>query len=99
GIGTPKQVSGYLKRYADIGMDQMILMGQSGRNRHEHICESIEIFAREVMPALKENEEKRERRKREELEPFIEAALKRKEKMPPIAPEDIPGIKATGVRR
>src|SRR5690606_15337191 len=33
GIGTPKQVSGYLKRYADIGMDHMILMGQRGRNR------------------------------------------------------------------
>ncbi len=99
GIGTPDQVHGYLKRYAETGMDQMIMMQQSGRNRHEHICESLELFSKTVMPRLKDGEEARLRRKKAELEPFIEAALKRKDKMPPIAPEDIPEIKATGVRR
>ena len=28
----------------------MILLNQAGRNRHEHICESLELFAAEVMP-------------------------------------------------
>jgi alkanesulfonate monooxygenase SsuD/methylene tetrahydromethanopterin reductase-like flavin-dependent oxidoreductase (luciferase family) len=98
GIGTPRQVLSHLTRYAQTGMDQMIMMLQSGRNRHDHICESLELFAREVMPALKENEDKRVAKKNAELEPFIEAALKRKERLPPVAPQDIPGIKATGIR-
>ena len=28
----------------------MILLNQAGKNTHEHICESLELFAREVMP-------------------------------------------------
>ena len=31
---------------------------QAGRNRHEHIMESLELFAREVMPEFKERDEK-----------------------------------------
>ena len=28
----------------------MILLNQAGRNRHEDICEALELFAAEVMP-------------------------------------------------
>ena len=28
----------------------MILLNQAGKNTHEHICESLDLFAREVMP-------------------------------------------------
>jgi hypothetical protein len=28
----------------------VILLNQAGKNTHEHICESLELFAREVMP-------------------------------------------------
>ena len=31
-------------------MDQVIFVLQAGPNRHEHICESLELFARRVMP-------------------------------------------------
>jgi hypothetical protein len=31
-------------------VDQIILLNQAGRNRHEHICEALELFATEVMP-------------------------------------------------
>jgi hypothetical protein len=31
-------------------VDQVILLNQAGRNRHEHICEALELFAAEVMP-------------------------------------------------
>ena len=27
-----------------------MLLNQAGKNTHEHICESLELFAREVMP-------------------------------------------------
>jgi len=47
-------------------------------NKHEHICEAIELFSKEVMPVLKEREDERIKRKQEELAPFIAAALARK---------------------
>jgi alkanesulfonate monooxygenase SsuD/methylene tetrahydromethanopterin reductase-like flavin-dependent oxidoreductase (luciferase family) len=49
-IGTPEQVAELVTRYEQAGVDQMIFVLQSGRNRHEHICESLELFAHEVMP-------------------------------------------------
>ena len=39
-----------LSQYADTHIDQIILLNQSGKTTHEHICESLELFAREVMP-------------------------------------------------
>jgi hypothetical protein len=34
-------------------IDQVILLNQAGKNSHEHICESLELFAREVMPEFR----------------------------------------------
>ena len=96
-IGTPKSVREHLLSYADVGVDQMIFIQQSGMNRHEHICEAMELFAREVMPALKEREDEREKKKAEELAPFIEAALKRKPRMPALTPEEVPNIESIGI--
>ena len=77
-IGTPSQIRELLRGYADAGVDQVIFVSQAGRNRHEHICESMELFAREVMPAFHDGEAERERRKLERLAPAIEAALARR---------------------
>ncbi|MDY7082775.1 MAG: LLM class flavin-dependent oxidoreductase, partial [Halobacteria archaeon] len=49
-IGTPQELRENLRGYADVGVDQIIFVQQGGRNEHEHICESLEIFADEVMP-------------------------------------------------
>ena len=38
-------------------MDQVILLNQSGQNRHDDICSSLELFAREVMPEFHERDE------------------------------------------
>ena len=46
GIGTPDQVRAHLQGYEDAGVDQVIFVQQSGTNRHEHICELLELFAR-----------------------------------------------------
>jgi len=77
-IGTPEQIRALLRGYAEVGIDQVIFVSQTGRNRHEHICESLELFAREVMPEFHEDEERREREKRERLAPAIERALARR---------------------
>ena len=39
-----------LGRYEAAGVDQVIFLAQAGRTKHEHICESLELFARDVMP-------------------------------------------------
>lgn len=39
-----------LKRFQSSHIDQVILLNQAGKNSHEHICESLELFGREVMP-------------------------------------------------
>ncbi|HHZ07418.1 MAG TPA: LLM class flavin-dependent oxidoreductase [Rhizobiales bacterium] len=96
-IGDPRSVREHLKSYADVGIDQMIFIQQSGTNRHEHICEAIELFAREVMPDLKVGEEERVARKNEELAPFIEKALARKPRLAEIAPQDVPNVESIGV--
>ena len=57
-IGTPDQVREYLRRYEEAGVDQVIFVLQAGRNRHEHIMESIELFGREVLPEFIERDEK-----------------------------------------
>ena len=42
------------------------------------------------MPALKADQAAREAKKQAELAPFIEAALKRKKRMAPVAPGAVP---------
>ena len=49
-IGTPEQIAALMKRYEAAGVDQVIFVCQAGANRHDHICESLELFAAEVMP-------------------------------------------------
>jgi alkanesulfonate monooxygenase SsuD/methylene tetrahydromethanopterin reductase-like flavin-dependent oxidoreductase (luciferase family) len=78
-IGTPDQVKDLVRRYDEAGVDQVIFVLQAGRNRHEHICESLELFAAEVMPQFLEGRERREAARDEQLQPAIEAALERRE--------------------
>jgi alkanesulfonate monooxygenase SsuD/methylene tetrahydromethanopterin reductase-like flavin-dependent oxidoreductase (luciferase family) len=95
GIGTPEDMRSHLKGMQEAGVDQVIFLQQAGRNRHEHICESLELFAAEVMPGFKADVEAREAKKREELAPWIEAALARKKWMQPLAPGEVPVVRAS----
>jgi hypothetical protein len=87
-VGTPRQLREYLRRYEEAGVDQIIFVMQAGRNRHEHIMESLELFAREVMPEFKERDEKLVAAKQKRLAKVVEAALARRvEDVPPL-PKD-----------
>jgi alkanesulfonate monooxygenase SsuD/methylene tetrahydromethanopterin reductase-like flavin-dependent oxidoreductase (luciferase family) len=77
-IGTPDQVRELLRGYEAAGIDLVIFVSQAGRNRHEHICESLELFATKVMPDFAEHEAEREKDKLERLAPAMEAALARR---------------------
>src|SRR5438552_3835957 len=77
-IGTPAQVRDYLRRYEEYGVDQVILVSQAGKNRHEHVMESLELFGREVLPEFLERDEKASADKARRLEPIVEKVLARK---------------------
>ena len=96
GIGTPEQLRAHLKSFEDAGVDQVAFIQQGGKNRHDHICQSLELFAREVLPEFDEREEARANRKQQELTPFLEQAMMRKEKMAPLAEDRIPSFVALG---
>jgi alkanesulfonate monooxygenase SsuD/methylene tetrahydromethanopterin reductase-like flavin-dependent oxidoreductase (luciferase family) len=96
GIGTPDQLREHLRKFADVGVDQVSFIQQGGRNKHEHICEALELFAGDVMPEFKEKEAERQKKKAEELAPFIEKAMKRKQFMKPLADSEIPPVVALG---
>ena len=94
GIGTPAQVRNHLKAFEDTGVDQVVFIQQGGNNRHEHICASLELFAAEVLPEFKAREQARQRRKAEELAPYIEKAMARKKKV--AAARRLPEVTAYG---
>ena len=96
GIATPEGLRKHLRTFADCGVDQVSFIQQGGRNRHEDICEALELFAAEVMGEFKAEEAERVRRKDEELAPFIEAAFKRKTYLPPLADSEIAPVIALG---
>src|SRR3954464_15177767 len=77
-IGTPEQVLDLCRRYEAAGVDQVIFVLQAGPNRHEHICESLELFAQRVIPEFEPDRERRERAKADQLAPAIERALARR---------------------
>ena len=55
-IGSPETIRRKLRRFEESNVDQVILLNQAGRNRHEDICSSLELFAAEVMPEFQARE-------------------------------------------
>jgi hypothetical protein len=56
-IGSPDTIRKKLRRFRTSHIDQVILLNQAGKNSHEHICESLDLFAREVMPEFQHDGE------------------------------------------
>ncbi len=94
GIGTPDQVREHLAAFEDTGVDQVVFIQQGGNNRHEDICASLELFAARVLPEFKEREHDRQRRKAEELGPYVEKAMARRRRVEPADP--VPSVWAYG---
>ena len=96
GIGTPEDMRKHLRKFEEVGVDQVTFIQQAGMNKHEHICESLALFGQEVLPEFKEREVARETKKAEELAPYIDAAMQRKKYIEPLADKDIPVFPALG---
>jgi alkanesulfonate monooxygenase SsuD/methylene tetrahydromethanopterin reductase-like flavin-dependent oxidoreductase (luciferase family) len=55
-IGSAETIRRRLSKFEESNVDQVILLNQAGKNTHEHICESLERFARDVMPEFHDRE-------------------------------------------
>lgn len=80
-VGSIDQVRDYMERYEQSGMDLLMLQSQLGRNKHEDICESMELFARHIMPPFLERDEQQQKEKAKRLAPAIDRAMERKAKL------------------
>jgi hypothetical protein len=49
-IGSPETIRAKLRKFEQSQVDQVILLNQAGKNTHDDICASLELFAAEVMP-------------------------------------------------
>ena len=54
-IGSPDTIRRKLRKFEASHIDQVILLNQAGRNSHQDICDSLELFAEEVMPEFHAN--------------------------------------------
>ena len=87
-IGTPEQVRDLCRRYEEAGVDQVIFCLQAGRNRHEHICESLELFGSEVLPGFAARADEADAAREARLGGAIPAALARREPPRRLADRD-----------
>lgn len=99
GIGTPDEIGKSMRRFEEAGVDQVVLLQQSGKSLHKDICESLELFAASVMPAFKRRDAEREAKKAAELAPYLARALARKEHPPALNDAQIAPIIAVGGQR
>lgn len=78
-VGTPDQIAELIERYEAAGVDQIIFVSQAGTNRHEHVCESIELFGTSVLPRFADRAAEVDRARRERFADAIGEALARRE--------------------
>lgn len=49
-IGSPETIRKRLRQFEAAHIDQVILLNQAGKTSHQDICDSLTLFAEEVMP-------------------------------------------------
>ena len=71
-IGSPDTIRERLIKFEESNIDQVILLNQAGKNTHEDICSSLELFATEVMPEFHAREPEHQEWKKGVLSGAIE---------------------------
>ena len=94
-IGTPADAVRWLKQAEGAGIDHVIFLQQGGNNRHVDICESLELFGSRVLDEFTADRSEREAAKAEELAPYIDKAMARKQRLRPLQRHEIPVVEAS----
>lgn len=92
-VGDPDHLRKQLRAFEEVGIDQVICLSQAGNIPHEMLCESIELFGKEVLPEFKDRDQKRAAEKTAQVERLNELCLPRRAKVEPHEPKP---IKAAG---
>jgi alkanesulfonate monooxygenase SsuD/methylene tetrahydromethanopterin reductase-like flavin-dependent oxidoreductase (luciferase family) len=71
-IGSPERLRRRLRKMQETHIDQVIFLVQTGRTKHEHMCEALELFATEVMPEFHEADDQHQTWKQAVLDGEIE---------------------------
>jgi alkanesulfonate monooxygenase SsuD/methylene tetrahydromethanopterin reductase-like flavin-dependent oxidoreductase (luciferase family) len=71
-VGSPEVIREKLLKFEASNIDQVILLNQAGNNTHEDICDSLELFAQDVMPEFHAREPEHQEWKRKVLTGKIE---------------------------
>jgi alkanesulfonate monooxygenase SsuD/methylene tetrahydromethanopterin reductase-like flavin-dependent oxidoreductase (luciferase family) len=90
-VGNPDQVRKHFRGLEKAGVDQVILLQQGGNSLHEHICESLELLGKEVLPEFHERHVSAQQARARDLAPHIEKAMSR---VAPPEPFDPPVIES-----
>jgi alkanesulfonate monooxygenase SsuD/methylene tetrahydromethanopterin reductase-like flavin-dependent oxidoreductase (luciferase family) len=93
-VGTPEEIRDTLLTFEESGVDQVLFLSQAGKIPHEMLMSSIDLFSREVLPEVKERDQKRAREKAERVAQLNEKLLKRK--VMPKAPAAPTIVRAAG---
>ncbi|MBV8084389.1 MAG: LLM class flavin-dependent oxidoreductase [Chloroflexi bacterium] len=67
-MGSPQFIRENIRRYEDAHMDALLFFMQCGDRKHEHIMESLELFATEVMPEFKDRHHLHQRWREDQLQ-------------------------------
>jgi alkanesulfonate monooxygenase SsuD/methylene tetrahydromethanopterin reductase-like flavin-dependent oxidoreductase (luciferase family) len=67
-IGSPEFIRENCLKYEAAHLDGLLFFSQCGDRRHEDIMESLELFAKEVMPEFKERHRQHQQWRAEQLE-------------------------------
>jgi alkanesulfonate monooxygenase SsuD/methylene tetrahydromethanopterin reductase-like flavin-dependent oxidoreductase (luciferase family) len=73
-IGSPDTLRRRLRKFEASNVDQVILLNQAGKNTHSDICDSLRLFADEVMPEFQGREPEHQEWKRAVLAGDIQLA-------------------------
>jgi len=92
GIGNPEQLIENFRALEDAGVDQLILLQQCGNYKHEDICKSMELFAKEVLPQFKERDITHQANKNEKMASYVAQALRNIPELNPL--KEIPPVEA-----
>ncbi|MCZ6504265.1 MAG: LLM class flavin-dependent oxidoreductase [Gammaproteobacteria bacterium] len=71
-IGSPDTIREKLLELETGNVDQVILLNQAGKNTHEDICSSLELFGKEVMPEFQAREKEHQQWKQAVLNGELE---------------------------
>lgn len=71
-VGSPATIRDKLRAFQDSHVDQVILLNQAGKTSHQDIVDSLELFAKEVMPEFHDREPEHQQWKQDVLSGRIE---------------------------